>query len=46
VAKDVWAQFLDFAALKPDLSDYDVDGAWPVLFDEFVEHAKKTFLAQ
>jgi len=23
--------------VKPDLSDYDVNGAWPVLLDEFVE---------
>eukprot|EP00670_Eutreptiella_braarudii_P009533 CAMPEP_0174311850 /NCGR_PEP_ID=MMETSP0810-20121108/3951_1 /TAXON_ID=73025 ORGANISM="Eutreptiella gymnastica-like, Strain CCMP1594" /NCGR_SAMPLE_ID=MMETSP0810 /ASSEMBLY_ACC=CAM_ASM_000659 /LENGTH=324 /DNA_ID=CAMNT_0015420153 /DNA_START=103 /DNA_END=1077 /DNA_ORIENTATION=+ len=45
ITKDVWYQFLDFTNLKPDLSDYDVDGAWPVLFDEFVDHAKATFLA-
>jgi hypothetical protein len=45
ISKDVWLQFLDFTALKHDMSDYDPAGAWPVLFDEFVEHYKKTTAA-
>lgn len=45
ISRDIWTQFLDFTSLRPDLSDYDADGAWPLVFDEFVEHANKTFLA-
>eukprot|EP01062_Namystynia_karyoxenos_P074572 TRINITY_DN7150_c1_g1_i1.p1 TRINITY_DN7150_c1_g1~~TRINITY_DN7150_c1_g1_i1.p1 ORF type:complete len:343 (+),score=85.75 TRINITY_DN7150_c1_g1_i1:79-1029(+) len=41
ISKDVWHQFSDFARLRPDFADYDaVNGAWPVLFDEFVEHIR------
>eukprot|EP00668_Euglena_longa_P032449 GGOE01041785.1.p1 GENE.GGOE01041785.1~~GGOE01041785.1.p1 ORF type:complete len:352 (-),score=107.59 GGOE01041785.1:487-1446(-) len=40
ITRDVWAQFLDFTALQPGFTDYDVDGAWPSLFDEFVDHMK------
>jgi len=37
ISGDVWAMAYDFAtSVKPDLSNYEVDGAWPVLFDEFV----------
>ena len=46
ITKDVWYQFLDFSTLQADLSDYDFDGAWPMLFDEFVEHAKASFVAK
>jgi DCN1-like protein 1/2 len=36
VTKDTWHQFLDFTRnVKSDLSDYDVDHAWPVVIDEF-----------
>jgi len=37
VSSDVWHQLWEFARdIKPDLSNYEVDGAWPVLFDDFV----------
>jgi len=37
VSADVWAQAFEFARdIKADLSNYELDGAWPVLFDEFV----------
>eukprot|EP01083_Nonionella_stella_P114844 339928_1 len=44
VNRDVWEQLLDFmTSHKADLSDYDADtGAWPVLFDEFVEQQLKS----
>jgi len=41
ISKDTWLMLYDLATeVKPDLSDYDVNGAWPVLLDEFVEHVK------
>jgi len=37
VTADVWTQTFEFARdIKTDLSNYELDGAWPVLFDEFV----------
>lgn len=41
VNKDQWCNVLEFSrAVDPDLKNYDVDGAWPVLLDEFVEWLK------
>jgi DCN1-like protein 1/2 len=41
ISKDTWMMLYDLATqVKPDLSDYDVNGAWPVLLDEFVEQVK------
>ncbi|CEM03285.1 unnamed protein product [Vitrella brassicaformis CCMP3155] len=38
VTKDTWMMLYDLATtISPDLSNYDGDGAWPVLIDEFVE---------
>lgn len=45
ISKDTWMMLYDLATqVKPDLSDYDVNGAWPVLLDEFVESARSTSL--
>lgn len=43
ISKDVWMMVFDLATtVKPDLSDYDMDGgAWPVLLDEFVEQHRE-----
>lgn len=42
ITKDTWVLLYDFAIqVKPDLSDYDADGAWPVLLDEFVEYLQE-----
>ncbi|XP_023117672.1 DCN1-like protein 5 isoform X1 [Amphiprion ocellaris] len=39
--KDQWYNVLEFSrTINPDLSNYDEDGAWPVLLDEFVEWRK------
>eukprot|EP00118_Oscarella_pearsei_P002562 m.10886 g.10886 ORF g.10886 m.10886 type:complete len:247 (+) comp22761_c0_seq1:70-810(+) len=38
INKDQWFNILEFSmTVSPDLSNYDKDGAWPVLLDEFVE---------
>lgn len=42
IPKDTWTLLLEFfTTVKPDLSNYDSDGAWPTIFDEFVEHLKE-----
>jgi len=39
VSCDVWTQAFEFGRdIKADLSNYEVDGAWPVLFDDFVAY--------
>lgn len=39
VARDLWLQVLDFGhQIKPDLSNFDENGAWPVLLDDFAAH--------
>jgi len=38
INRDTWCLLLDFA--KISIQDYDDDGAWPSLVDEFVNHIK------
>lgn len=41
VSRDTWVLLYDFMRLvKEDFSNYDAEGAWPVLIDEFVAWAK------
>ena len=41
VSIDTWQQTLEFAReVKPDLSNWDADGAWPVVIDDFVEYIR------
>ncbi|XP_032884304.1 DCN1-like protein 4 isoform X2 [Amblyraja radiata] len=41
INKDQWCNVLEFSrTINLDLSNYDEDGAWPVLLDEFVEWFK------
>jgi len=45
ISKDTWMMLYDLATqVKPDLSDYDMNGAWPVLIDEFVEFVRSQAL--
>lgn len=38
INKDQWCNILEFSrTISNDLNNYDVDGAWPVMLDEFVE---------
>jgi DCN1-like protein 4/5 len=44
INKDQWFNILEFSrTINVDLSNYSIDGAWPVLLDDFVEYlqAKK-----
>ncbi|KAL0407142.1 UNVERIFIED_CONTAM: DCN1-like protein 1 [Sesamum latifolium] len=39
ISRDTWSQLLEFArTVDPALSNYDPDGAWPYLIDEFVDY--------
>jgi len=39
--KDLWAMMLEFCeSVNPNLTDYEGDGAWPTLLDDFVSWKK------
>lgn len=38
INKDQWCNILEFSrTINNELTNYDIDGAWPVMLDEFVE---------
>lgn len=42
ISKDTWVQLYDFYKnIKPDFSNFDENGAWPYLMDEFVDFMKQ-----
>lgn len=39
ISRDTWFQLLEFIkTIDPQLSNYDAEGAWPYLIDEFAEY--------
>ena len=48
ITSDVWNMLLTFANdVSDDMSSYDEDGAWPVVFDDFVHQSQpRAFLAR
>lgn len=42
INKDQWNNIFEFSrTINLDLSNYSIDGAWPVLLDDFVEYLQK-----
>ncbi|KAK2654412.1 hypothetical protein Ddye_014268 [Dipteronia dyeriana] len=47
ISRDTWSQLLEFArTVDPVLSNYDAEGAWPYLIDEFVDYLNENDVIQ
>ncbi|GMH10685.1 hypothetical protein Nepgr_012526 [Nepenthes gracilis] len=47
ISKDTWSQLLEFVrTVDSKLSNYDAEGAWPYLIDEFVEYLHENDIIQ
>ncbi|KAL2467037.1 Defective-in-cullin neddylation protein [Abeliophyllum distichum] len=47
ISRDTWSQLLEFArTIDPALSNYDPEGAWPYLIDEFVDYLNENAIIQ
>jgi hypothetical protein len=41
ISRDTWALLFEFCRqVNKEMTNYDPEGAWPVLIDEFVEYTK------
>ncbi|MQM17181.1 hypothetical protein Taro_050149 [Colocasia esculenta] len=47
ISRDTWSQLLEFAkTVDSAMSNYDAEGAWPYLIDEFVEYLMENGIVQ
>lgn len=47
ISRDTWSQLLEFVRnVDPKLTNYDAEGAWPYLIDEFVEYLHENKVVQ
>ncbi|GJN22246.1 hypothetical protein PR202_gb09798 [Eleusine coracana subsp. coracana] len=47
ISRDTWSQLLEFVkTIVPQLTNYDAEGAWSYLIDEFVDHLKENGAVQ
>ncbi|XP_071725778.1 uncharacterized protein [Rutidosis leptorrhynchoides] len=47
ISRDTWSQLLEFSRnVDPTISNYDAEGAWPYLIDEFVEYLTENDIIQ
>ncbi|KAH9612824.1 hypothetical protein KSS87_008259 [Heliosperma pusillum] len=47
ISRDTWAQLLEFVrSVDPQLANYDAEGAWPYLIDEFVDYLYENGVVQ
>ncbi|PAA56034.1 hypothetical protein BOX15_Mlig007562g1, partial [Macrostomum lignano] len=44
VSRDTWNLFFDFVSNPDNLADYDPNGAWPSLIDDFVDFLKSKLI--
>lgn len=44
INRDTWDQFLDFVTvIDKEMLEFDPEGAWPTLIDDFVSHARQNY---
>ncbi|KAM3731851.1 hypothetical protein ACB098_11G014500 [Castanea mollissima] len=47
ISRDTWSQLLEYArTVDPALTNYDAEGAWPYLIDDFFEYLNENAIIQ